>query len=205
MYGSRPYGVGMLIAGHDETGPHLLEFSPAGVSTEVLGGAIGARSQAARTYLERHCDTMKTATLDELVLHALLALRDTLPQDAPSLVAANISIAVVGPDAAKLAGSAATGTGSSSTASSAPEDLEQTSEGVGADAGSAAAVAEAARRSSVDHSAPIAVQTDSATEATNATAAAPGALAADADGRGDTFIVLGSAAVAALVARAEAN
>ena len=26
-YGSRPYGVGLLIAGYDETGAHLLSFN----------------------------------------------------------------------------------------------------------------------------------------------------------------------------------
>lgn len=43
--------------------------------------AIGARSQSARTYLERHLDEFPSATREELIRHALRALRDTLPND----------------------------------------------------------------------------------------------------------------------------
>ncbi|TFY74846.1 hypothetical protein EWM64_g9166 [Hericium alpestre] len=53
-YGRRPYGVGFLVIGHDHTGPHLYEFSPAGTSFEYYAISIGARSQSAKTYLERH-------------------------------------------------------------------------------------------------------------------------------------------------------
>lgn len=30
MYGKRPYGVGLLIVGYDQDGPHLFETSPSG-------------------------------------------------------------------------------------------------------------------------------------------------------------------------------
>ncbi|KAK0822271.1 Proteasome subunit alpha type-6, partial [Friedmanniomyces endolithicus] len=53
QYGKRPYGVGLLIAGVDAKGPHLFEFQPSGVTQEMVACAIGARSQMARTYLER--------------------------------------------------------------------------------------------------------------------------------------------------------
>ena len=44
--------------------------------------AIGARAQSARTYLERRMDeVLACGALDELVLHALRALRDTLPNE----------------------------------------------------------------------------------------------------------------------------
>jgi len=43
--------------------------------------AIGARSQAARTYLEKFLEDFKTCELDELVKHGLRALRDTLPNE----------------------------------------------------------------------------------------------------------------------------
>jgi len=95
-YGKRPYGVGLLVAGVDETGPHLWEFLPSGSVTEYIGAAIGARSQSARTYLERNFDEFKDASRDELVLHGLKALRDTLQQDR-ELTTLNTSVAVVGP------------------------------------------------------------------------------------------------------------
>lgn len=80
-YGGRPYGVGLLVAGYDETGAHLFEFQPSGSVLEYVGAAIGARSQAGRTYLERNFESYTNATKDELIVHGLNALRDTLAQD----------------------------------------------------------------------------------------------------------------------------
>jgi 20S proteasome subunit alpha 6 len=97
QYGRRPYGVGLIIIGHDETGPHLYEFLPSGSVLEYVGTAIGARSQAARTYLERSFEEFPEASLEELVVHGLNALRDTLAQD-KELTLKNTSIAYVGKD-----------------------------------------------------------------------------------------------------------
>ena len=97
-YGSRPYGVGLLVSGYDETGAHLYEFQPSGSVLEYYGAAIGARSQAARTYLERNLETVReTDSVDELIVHGLNALRDTLSQDV-ELTFKNTSISVVGKD-----------------------------------------------------------------------------------------------------------
>ncbi|KAG2745741.1 proteasome subunit alpha type-1-like protein [Suillus brevipes Sb2] len=49
-YGRRPYGVGFLVIGQDQSGPHLFEFSPSGNSYEYYAMSIGARSQSAKTY-----------------------------------------------------------------------------------------------------------------------------------------------------------
>ena len=43
--------------------------------------AIGARSQSARTYLEKCLDTFGDCELEPLVAHGLRALRDTLPNE----------------------------------------------------------------------------------------------------------------------------
>ena len=43
--------------------------------------AIGARSQSAKTYLERHLDEFLEADLEALVAHGIRALRDTLPNE----------------------------------------------------------------------------------------------------------------------------
>lgn len=80
-YGRRPYGVGFLIIGHDAKGPHLYEFSPVGTCFEYHAMSLGARSQSAKTYLERKLDEYKDEEdVDKLVLHALSALRETLQQ-----------------------------------------------------------------------------------------------------------------------------
>lgn len=96
-YGKRPYGVGLLIAGYDETGPHLYEFLPSGSVLEYVGTAIGARSQAGRTYLERNFESFADCDLEQLVVHGLNALRDTLAQD-KELTSLNTSVAIVGKD-----------------------------------------------------------------------------------------------------------
>ncbi|KAJ1981934.1 Proteasome subunit alpha type-6 [Dimargaris cristalligena] len=96
-YGRRPYGVGLLVIGYDQTGPHLYEFSPSANVLEYFAMSIGSRSQSARTYLEKKFDTFVDAPLDQLVKHGLRALRDTLPQD-KQLDTLNCSIAYVGKD-----------------------------------------------------------------------------------------------------------
>ena len=94
-YGRRPYGVGLLIAGVDARGPHLFEFQPSGVTVECVAGGIGARSQMARTYLERNLDEFAGASRAELVQHALRALKDSLSQD-KELTVDNTSLGICG-------------------------------------------------------------------------------------------------------------
>lgn len=103
QYGKRPYGVGLLVAGVDEAGPHLFEFQPSGLTHEMLACAIGARSQMARTYLERNMDKFLNCSRDELITHGLRALKETLSQD-KELTIDNTSVGVVG-----LAGEGAKG------------------------------------------------------------------------------------------------
>lgn len=56
-YVRRPYGVGLLVIGYDRTGPHLYQTCPTGNYHEWYAMALGARSQAAKTYLERNYET----------------------------------------------------------------------------------------------------------------------------------------------------
>ncbi|ORZ18760.1 N-terminal nucleophile aminohydrolase [Absidia repens] len=95
QYGRRPYGVGLLVSGYDETGPHLFECSPSGTIFEYHAMSIGARSQSAKTYLENNFDSFSNASLEELVRHGLQALRDTLQQD-KELNIQNTSLGIVG-------------------------------------------------------------------------------------------------------------
>lgn len=95
-YGKRPYGVGLLVAGVDDSGPHLYEFQPSGLTQEMLACAIGARSQMARTYLEKNLDKFADCGREELIRHGLRALKETLVQDR-ELTVDNTSVGVVGP------------------------------------------------------------------------------------------------------------
>lgn len=81
QYGKRPYGVGFLIIGVDDTGPHLYEFNPTGNCFEYYAMSLGARSQSAKTYLERHYVEFPDADRDALIRHGIYALRETLQQN----------------------------------------------------------------------------------------------------------------------------
>lgn len=94
-YGKRPYGVGLLVAGVDDAGPHLFEFQPSGLTQEMVACAIGARSQMARTYLEKNAESFAECGRDELVRHGLRALKETLVQDR-ELTVENTSVGAVG-------------------------------------------------------------------------------------------------------------
>lgn len=97
-YVRRPYGVGLLIASVDDRGdPHLYQTCPSGNLYEFYASAIGARSQSARTYLEKHHATFAAAGRDELIVHALQALVGCVGGD-DELTTENGSIAVVGKD-----------------------------------------------------------------------------------------------------------
>jgi len=65
------------------------------MTQEMLACAIGARSQMARTYLERHLDKFADCNREELIKHALLALKESLAQD-KELTVENTSLAVIG-------------------------------------------------------------------------------------------------------------
>ncbi|KAK2466440.1 hypothetical protein APHAL10511_002082 [Amanita phalloides] len=95
-YGRRPYGVGFLVIGQDQSGPHLYEFSPSGNSYEYFAMSIGARSQSAKTYLEKHYESFVDCSLEQLITHGLHALRETLQQD-KELNVNNTSIGILGP------------------------------------------------------------------------------------------------------------
>lgn len=96
-YGRRPFGVGLLVAGYDDQGTHIYQTCPSANFFDCKAMAIGARSQSARTYLERHLDEFPNCSLEELIKHGLRALRDTLPNEL-ILSTKNCSVGLVGKD-----------------------------------------------------------------------------------------------------------
>jgi len=97
-YVRRPYGVGLLIAGYDKsTGPHLYQTDPAGNYFEWKSMAIGARSQTAKTYLEKHFESFPECSLDEMVQHGLRALNGCTEAE-KELTAESVTVAYVGKD-----------------------------------------------------------------------------------------------------------
>jgi len=95
-YGRRPYGVGLLVVGYDQTGTHLYETCPSGNYFEYKAISIGARSQSAKTYLEKNFASFGNVTLKELIRHGLLALRETLQTEEDTLTSKNVSVGIVG-------------------------------------------------------------------------------------------------------------
>jgi 20S proteasome subunit alpha 6 len=94
----RPYGVGLLVAGYNEKlGARLYETSPAGIHYQFIAQSIGARSQACKTYLEKHQESFPDATADELIVHAAKALQGAA-QTAKEYSADAVSILIVGKD-----------------------------------------------------------------------------------------------------------
>mmetsp|Transcript_36344 Transcript_36344/g.102671 ORF Transcript_36344/g.102671 Transcript_36344/m.102671 type:complete len:268 (-) Transcript_36344:40-843(-) len=92
----RPYGVGLLVAGFDVSGPHLFQTCPSGNYYEYNAIAIGARSQAAKTYLERKFEGFPEMSLDALIHEGLQALSASVADG--ELTTSNCTIAVVGKD-----------------------------------------------------------------------------------------------------------
>lgn len=90
----RPYGVGTLVAGCDEKGPHLFETCPSGNYFEYFAMAIGGRSTSAKTYLEKHFEKFATLDVDGLVQHALEAMNKTTASD-QTLTVKNTSVVII--------------------------------------------------------------------------------------------------------------
>lgn len=88
----RPYGVGLLVAGCDKTGPHLYETQPSGDFYEFIAQSIGDRPQAAKTYFEKRFESFGDLTKDQLITHALAALKAA---SQTALTTQNVSVAVV--------------------------------------------------------------------------------------------------------------
>ncbi|KAF5943015.1 hypothetical protein HYC85_020657 [Camellia sinensis] len=90
----RPYGVGLLVAGLDESGAHLYYNCPSGNYFEYQAFAIGSRSQAAKTYLERRFESFVSSSREDLLKDALFALRETLQGE--KLKSSICTVSVVG-------------------------------------------------------------------------------------------------------------
>ena len=71
----RPYGVGLLIAGYDRTGPRLFRTCPSANFYEYNCVAIGSRCQAATSFLENNLEKLPRMSLNDLIKIALEATK----------------------------------------------------------------------------------------------------------------------------------
>jgi len=96
--GKRPYGVGLLVAGFDEKGPHLFQTCPSGNYFELYAMAIGGRATSAKTYLEKHFEKFPEMPLEELIQCGMDAMNKTTVSKGENLTTKNTSICVVDKD-----------------------------------------------------------------------------------------------------------
>jgi 20S proteasome subunit alpha 6 len=96
--GKRPYGVGLLVAGFDEKGPHLFQTCPDGNYFEYFAMAIGGRSTSAKTYLEKHFDKFPDLDNTELIQYGMEAMNKTTIAKGEALTTKNTSVVIVDKD-----------------------------------------------------------------------------------------------------------
>jgi len=96
--GKRPYGVGLLVAGFDENGPHLFQTCPSGHYYEYFAMAIGGRSTSAKTYLEKHFEKFNDLGLEDLIQYGVEAMNKTTVSKGESLTVKNTSVCIVDKD-----------------------------------------------------------------------------------------------------------
>jgi 20S proteasome subunit alpha 5 len=96
---SRPFGVALLVAGVDETGPCLFNTDPSGTFVKFDAKAIGQGSEGAQTHLEASYN--KSMTLKEAEALALTTLKQVMEEKISS---SNIEVVAlrVTPDQRKL-------------------------------------------------------------------------------------------------------
>jgi 20S proteasome subunit alpha 5 len=90
---SRPFGVAMLFAGHDEKGAHLYHMDPSGTYLKFDAKAIGSGSEGAQQSLQESYD--KSMTMTEATKTAFTILKQVMEE---KLNETNVEAARVTPD-----------------------------------------------------------------------------------------------------------
>lgn len=98
--GVRPYGVSLLVAGHDESnGYELYQVDPSGSYFPWKATAIGKGSASAKTFLEKRWN--KELELEDAIHIALLTLKETIEGE---MNGNTVEISVVGSPADHMLG-----------------------------------------------------------------------------------------------------
>lgn len=93
--GVRPFGVSMLVAGHDENGPQLYQVDPSGSFWAWKASATGKNSVNAKTLLEKRYNNNPDMELEDAIHNAILILKKNFEG---ALDENNIEVGVVGED-----------------------------------------------------------------------------------------------------------
>ena len=92
--GSRPPGVGLLLAGADAHGCHLKQICPSGNIYDHCAAAVGARSEASKTYLESFLHEFESSNLENMISIAVRALKESSSTE--QFIMDDCTVAVVG-------------------------------------------------------------------------------------------------------------
>eukprot|EP01088_Endostelium_zonatum_P003328 TRINITY_DN14541_c0_g1_i1.p1 TRINITY_DN14541_c0_g1~~TRINITY_DN14541_c0_g1_i1.p1 ORF type:complete len:248 (-),score=76.91 TRINITY_DN14541_c0_g1_i1:52-795(-) len=87
---SRPFGVALLVAGVDESGPALFHTDPSGTFVQFLAKAIGSGSETAQNTLQEKYS--KSMTLEEAEVLALQTLKQVMEE---TINSTNVELASV--------------------------------------------------------------------------------------------------------------
>lgn len=88
--------MGILLSGFDSSSkPHIYELSPGGDCVEYVGYAIGAKSQSAKTYLEKYYQHFDSSDINQLIMHGLSAIKSGYRDEKEEMSEKNIEIAVI--------------------------------------------------------------------------------------------------------------
>jgi 20S proteasome subunit alpha 2 len=91
--GYRPFGVSVLIAGYDETGPHLTQLDPSGAYYNWKATAIGKSSKNAKVFLEKRYKA--DMEIEDAIHTALMTLKEGFEGEMSST---NIEVGVIRED-----------------------------------------------------------------------------------------------------------
>merc|ERR1719362_369405 len=91
--GVRPFGVSLMMAGFDDTGPQLFQVDPSGSYFAWKASAIGKNHVNAKSFLEKRYS--EDIELEDAIHTAILTLKEGFEE---AITAENIEIGIVGTD-----------------------------------------------------------------------------------------------------------
>merc|ERR1719382_1574123 len=91
--GVRPFGVSLLMAGYDDSGPQLFQVDPSGSYFGWKASAIGKNHVNAKALLEKRYN--EDIEVEDAIHTAILTLKEGFEE---AITAENIEIGVIGED-----------------------------------------------------------------------------------------------------------
>jgi len=91
--GVRPFGISLMIAGYDDSGPQLFQVDPSGSYFGWKASAIGKNHVNAKSFLEKRFT--EDVELEDAIHTAILTLKEGFEE---AITAENIEIGIIGTD-----------------------------------------------------------------------------------------------------------